>query len=137
VRRALAVAVAAAFAAAAPGCGAGYPDLLVLHRTGELPGARLKLLINDGGTVRCDDGPEHRLPEQLLLDARDIVTDLEEEAREDLVLPRPPGALLRFRLRVEQGTVTFSDADAARRPTLGRLVALTRTIAQDLCGHVR
>lgn len=77
------------------------------------------------------------MPPRPLLDAREIARELAEEADADLVLPRPPGSLLRFRLETQDGTVTFSDADAASRPLLGRLVALTRLIAQDVCGLAR
>jgi hypothetical protein len=118
-------------------CGASYPDLMILDRSGDLPGARLTLLVNDGGTVRCDGGPERRLPSELLLEARDIVTELEEELADDLVLPPRRGGLLRFRLRAEAGTIRFGDTDAARRPDLGRLVAFARTVAQDICGRAR
>lgn len=137
--RALAVAplVAAALALPLAGCGANYPDLFVLSRTGTLPGAKLTLLVNDGGTVACNGGAPRALPDALLLDARDVVTSLAGDAHDDLVLPRPPGALLRFHLRDADGTVTFSDADAARRPKLGKVVAFTRTVAQDVCGLAR
>jgi len=136
VRRLAATAVCAA-ALALGGCGADYPDLMVVTRSGSLPGARLTLLVNDGGTVSCNGGEAIQLPPRPLLDAREIARELVEEASEDLVLPRPPGALLRFRLETQDGTVTFSDADAASRPLLGRLVALTRLIAQDVCGLAR
>ena len=119
------------------GCGAGYPDLMLVERSGSLPGARLTLLVNDGGTVRCNGGREIQMPPRPLLDAREIVRDLELEAMEDLVLPRRRGALLRFRLNDEHGSVTFSDVDGVNRQKLGRLVAFTRTVAQDVCGLVR
>jgi hypothetical protein len=134
VRRGLTVLAAAV---ALGGCGADYPDLMIVTRSGSLPAARLTLLVNDGGTVRCNGGPEHQMPARALLDAREIVRELAEEAAADLALPRPRGALLRFRLRTQDGTVTFSDADAATRPLLGRLVALTRDVAQDVCGLAR
>jgi hypothetical protein len=119
------------------GCGADYPDLFVLNRTGTLPGAKLTLLVNDGGTVACNGGAPRDLPDALLLDARDIVTSLDDEARDDLVLPPRSGALLRYRLRDEAGTVTFSDLDADRMPKLGKVIAFTRTVARDVCGLVR
>jgi hypothetical protein len=119
------------------GCGADYPDLMVVTRSGSLPGARLTLLVNDGGTVRCNGGEALQMPPRPLLDAREIARELAEEASEDLVLPRPPGSLLRFRMRTQDGTVTFSDADAADRPLLGRLVAFVRMTAQDVCGLAR
>lgn len=134
--------LAAAFAALAgtaalAGCGAEYPDLFVLYRSGSLPDARLTLLVNDGGTVSCNGGEPLQLPARRLLDARDIARDLTEEARADLTFPAPRGSLLRYRLRTQDGTVTFSDVNAVRRPVLGRAVAFTRAVAQDVCGLAR
>ncbi len=119
------------------GCGAAYPDVFVLHRTGSLPGARLTLLVNDGGTVRCNGGRELPLPARRLLDARRIAEDLSEDAHADLTLPAPRGSVLRYRLRTEEGTVTFSDADAVRRPELAPVIVFTRAVAQDVCGLAR
>ena len=135
--RATGAGLLATLALAAGGCGASYPDLFVLTRGGSLPGARLTLLVNDGGTVRCNGGAPRPLPDRLLLDAREIASSLADDARRDLTLPAPPRALLRFRLRDQDGTVTFSDVDAARRPRLGAVVAFTRTVAQDVCNLPR
>lgn len=135
--RRVGLAAAAAAALALAGCGADYPDLMVISRTGSLPGAGLTLLINDGGTVRCNRRAALQMPPRPLLDAREIARELAEEAEAGLTLPRQPGSVLQFRVRTQDGTVAFSDVDAASRPQLGRLVALTRTIAQDVCGLER
>jgi hypothetical protein len=137
VRR-LATALAALGAAAVlAGCGAAYPDVFLLTRSGSLPGARLTLLVNDGGTVRCNGGAERPLPDARLLDARRIAEDLSDDAQKDLTLPAPPRSLLRFRIRTQDGTVTFSDIDAARRPELAPVVEFARKVAQDVCGLAR
>ncbi|HEU4703782.1 MAG TPA: hypothetical protein VFS37_14980, partial [Conexibacter sp.] len=44
------------------GCGAATPDVFLLTRSGSIPGARLTLLVNDGGTVRCNGGEPRQLP---------------------------------------------------------------------------
>ena len=119
------------------GCGAESPDVFLLTRTGSLPGARLTLLVNDGGTVRCNGGRPRTLSARQLLDARRIAEDLAEDAHEHLVLPAPPGSLLRYRLRMEAGTVTFSDIDAGRRPELAPVIVFARSVAQDVCGLAR
>jgi hypothetical protein len=129
--------LAAAACLAGAGCGAQTPDLFLLTRAGTIPGAHLTLLVNDGGTVRCNGGAPRTLPDPQLLAARDIATSLAKDAQHHLVLPRPPGALLRFHLRSQDGTVTFSDVDAARRPELGKVVAFTRTVAREVCGLAR
>ena len=93
--------------------------------------------MNDGGTVRCNGGAEHPLPAPRLLDARRIAEDLSEDALEDLTLPAPRRSLLRFRLRTEDGTVTFSDVDAVRRPEFAPVIVFARTVARDVCGLAR
>jgi hypothetical protein len=128
---------AGALAFALAGCGAAPPDVFLLTRSGSLPGARLTLLVNDGGTVRCNGHAPRTLPDPRLLDARRIAEDLSNDAKKDLTLPAPRGSLLRFRVRTQDGTVTFSDVDAARRPELGRVVEFARTVAQDVCGLAR
>ncbi len=119
------------------GCGAATPDVFLLTRSGSIPGARLTLLVNDGGTVRCNGGKPRSLSNRQLLDARGIADDLAEQAQRDLSLPAPRGSVLRYRLRMEEGTVTFSDEDAVRRPELAPVIVFARSVAQDVCGLAR
>ncbi len=120
------------------GCGARYPDLLVVQRSGSIPGARLTLLVNDGGTVRCNGGRERRLGDPNLLLARDIVRGLEREARRRRTLPPGPGSILRYRLRMEEGTVNFSDTSTgARGGAFAQAQLFTRRVAQQVCGLQR
>jgi hypothetical protein len=119
------------------GCGAAAPDVFLLTRSGSIPGARLTLLVNDSGTVRCNGGKPRPLPDRRLLDARRIAEDLSDDAQRDLSLPSPRGSVLRYRLRMEEGTVTFSDEDAVRRPELAPVIVFARSVAQDVCGLPR
>ncbi|HEX4806718.1 MAG TPA: hypothetical protein VFU94_12535, partial [Conexibacter sp.] len=63
--------------------------------------------------------------------------DVAGDAKKDLTLPARAGSLLRFRIRTQDGAVTFSDVDAGARPELGRVIAFTRTVAQGVCGLAR
>lgn len=137
LRRALLPALASGVALVLAGCGAAYPDVFLLTRSGSLPGARLTLLVNDGGTVRCNGGAERTLPAPRLLDARRIAEDLSDDAKKNLTLPAPRGSVLRYRLRTQDGTVTFSDVDAVRRPELAPVIVFARKVAQDVCGLAR
>jgi hypothetical protein len=137
LRHALPLLLAGAVALSFAGCGAAYPDVFLLTRSGSLPGARLTLLVNDGGTVSCNGGKERPLPAPRLLDARRIAEDLSDDAHDDLTLPAPRGSLLRFRLRTQDGTVTFSDVNAVQRPELAPVVLFARRVAQDVCGLAR
>jgi hypothetical protein len=119
------------------GCGAETPDLFLLTRSGTLPGARLTLLVNDGGTVRCNGGSPRTLSGSQLLAARDVTESIKDDAEKDLKLPTRPRALLRFHIRSQDGTVTFSDLDAARRPELAKTVAFTRDVARSVCHLAR
>ncbi|MGN6189431.1 MAG: hypothetical protein ACTHOE_11060 [Conexibacter sp.] len=137
MRRVAAALAVLAGAAALAGCGAASPDVFLLTRSGSIPGARLTLLVNDGGTVRCNGGKPRQLPDKQLLAARRIAEDVSDDAKAGLTLPAPRGSVLRYRLRTQDGTVTFSDVDAGRRPELPPVIVFARTVAQDVCGLPR
>jgi len=45
-----------ALALAAAGCGTPSHDLFAVERAGSIPGAKLRMIVSDGGTVTCDGG---------------------------------------------------------------------------------
>jgi hypothetical protein len=138
---ALAAAVLAALVLA--GCGQRAADLFVVERSGEVPGARLTLLLGDGGTVRCNGGPEREITSADLIEARAIARALngtEEEpgpAREGSALPPGPGSILRYRVRSEGGTVSFADTSRRQPQAFFDLAKLTRDLAKRVCGLAR
>lgn len=134
---ALAAPIAVAAVLAGGGCGVVSPDLFVLQRTGSIPGARLTLLVNDGGTVRCDGGPARPLPDPDLLKARALQSDLATDAKHAVRLAPGPGSVLSYRYRAPQGSVAFSDTSPGVRPEMDRLAAFARTVARDVCGRPR
>jgi hypothetical protein len=137
------VACAAAAALVLAGCGTPSADLFVVQRTGSIPGARLHLLVDDGGEVRCNGGKPREITSDQLIDARAIVRDLEGDKDEDgpadrdLALPPGPGAILHYHVRVEHGTVTFSDTSRRQPAVFFRIAKLTRDIARGACGLPR
>ena len=138
IRGAGCMALALALAGVAAGCGnRTAPDLFELVRTGAGPGAGLALRVSDDGRVRCNGGPGRRMPDGLLLDAREAARELADEAARDVSLPPRPGSQLRYRLRLEDGSVTFSDNSRRQRPEMFEVQALTRRIARETCGLAR
>jgi hypothetical protein len=115
------------------GCGAESPDLFEVIRSGEGSGAHLNLVVNDGGTVTCN-GREHALPGDLLLRAREAARDLANQADLGLHLPPGPGTVLSYRVRLEQGTVSFADSSRRLPKAFVEVQALTKDIAEDVCG---
>jgi hypothetical protein len=134
MRRALLLLVAAALAAAA--CGSPPPDLFVVDRSGSDRNANLELLVNDGGSVRCD-GHRHPLGADRLLQARQLERDLEPQAQLGLELPPGPGSILSYRVRMEGGTIAFSDRSRDVPPAFQRLAAFTKDVAEQVCGIER
>jgi hypothetical protein len=121
--------------ALAAGCGGGIaaPDLFIVQRTGSGPGARLTLLVNEEGGVRCNGGRTLKLSDPLLIRARAIQEELHEQASEHLSLPPGNGSVLSYYLRDENGTVRFSD-NSPRQPKVFReLALLVLQIAQQVC----
>lgn len=118
------------------GCGTPGADLFVAHRSGSIPGARLTMQVIDDGQVVCN-GKRHPLSSDLLIDAREIVRDLEEPAKASTALAPGPGAILRYSVRTEDGTVIFSDTSRRQPPAFYRAALLIRQIAKGPCGLPR
>ena len=111
----------AARRAALAGCGLNVqsPDLFVLSRTGQ--GKPLTLLVNDGGTIRCDGGKAKSLPDPLLLDARDLADDLDKDARKQTAAPtRRRQQRVHLQSHAPGRDVSFSDTAARDAPELAR-----------------
>jgi hypothetical protein len=115
------------------GCGLNVrsPDLFLLTRTGA--GARLRLLVNDGGTIRCNGGAARTLPDSLLLDARQLAGDLDKDVQNKL---RPAGraGVYTFSVRLQDGTLTFPDTAASQHSELARAELFALQAAQGPCG---
>jgi hypothetical protein len=133
VRRTVA---AALVVAVLTGCGTASPDLFEVRRSGEDRAANLTLVVNDGGSVTCN-GEEHALDADRLLTARELARELAEQAELGVELPPGPGAVLRYRVRMEAGTVSFSDTSRGNPPVFLRLAGFTKDVAERVCGIVR
>jgi hypothetical protein len=132
------VLVPLAAAAALAGCGNRQaPDLFVLNRTGSIPGARLTLRVSDDGFVRCNGGERRRMSDPLLLDAREIARELEGPAEDDRNLPPGPRSILRYRMRLEGGTVRFSDSSRGQTEQMFLTQEFARRVAKQVCGLAR
>jgi hypothetical protein len=132
-RPGLLVAVVAASAIAAAGCGgSGGGDLLAVDRGGDVPGADLRIVVEDPGLVHCNGSTGKRMPDQLLLDAREIQRDLVEPAKADLDLPAGPQSVLNYDVHTADGQVRFAD-DSRGPAVLDRAAYFTRQVAQQVC----
>jgi hypothetical protein len=116
------------------GCGFGVqsPDLFQVTRTGQ--GQKLTLLVNDGGTIACNRGKPKALPDRLLLQARDLSTKLNDDAKAKLRFTAGPGSVFRYTVKVRNGTFTFPDTAAAARKELSQLELFVVQAAADPCG---
>lgn len=129
------IAAAACLLAAggATGCGLNVtsPDLFQLTRTGT--GNRLTLVVNDGGTIRCDGGPARALPDQLLLKARAIVRDLDTDAKAGLRIAATPQSVFSYTLEMQDGTIAFPDTAAGTHRELAPAEEFAATAERGPC----
>ena len=129
-RAALALAVACV---ATTGClSVQSSDLFLLTRTGA--GPRLTLLVNDGGTVRCNGGAAKPLPDKLLLQARDLASKLDADAKNHLQLPRTSHTVATYTVKLRDGTISVPDTAARAHAELAQLELLAVQIAHGPCG---
>ena len=129
-------AAALALAVLAAGCGTPSADLFVVHRSGSIPEARLTLLVSDGGTVECN-GRKHDLSDPLLLQARELARDLETPAGHGVRLAPGRDAVLSYDVRLEDGSVRFSDTSRGQPAAFRTLAFFVREVAQQACGLAR
>jgi hypothetical protein len=132
-----ATAAGLALATAAAGCGGTAEDrsadLFAVDRSGAVPGARLRLIVNDGGTATCNGGKPVALAPDQLIDARVLQRDLAPAAAAHVVLAPEPGSVLRYVVHTPDGTVRFADTSKRIRPAFQRLAYLVRRIAKGPC----
>jgi hypothetical protein len=123
-------------AVALAGCGSPPPDLFVVERSGPDPAANLTMRVSDGGSVFCN-GKEHPLDAKRLLQARQLARDLAKQAEVGLELPPGPRSNLSYKVRLEAGSVAFSDTSKSNPGDFFRLAAFTKDVSEDVCGIVR
>jgi hypothetical protein len=125
-------AAALATAAVLAGCGTPSPDLFEVRRSGADRNANLTMVVSDGGSVTCN-GHSHPLDADRLLRAREVARALERQAALNLELPRGPGSQLSYRVRLEGGTVAFSDTSRDNPRSFLALAAFTKDVAERVC----
>jgi hypothetical protein len=105
-------ALACLSAAALVGCGFSVqsPDDFLLTRTGQ--GAKLTMLVNDSGTIRCDGSAPKQISSSMLISARDLVDNLDKDAKARLNLPQASNSVYRYMIRMQDGTIHFPDTAA-------------------------
>jgi hypothetical protein len=125
-------AAAAAMAVLVSGCfDVQSADLFLLTRTGQ--GSTLTMLINDGGTIRCDGGKAKPLSNTALITARDLSDNLATDAQNKLTIPNAPGSVYYYRIRLQQGTISFPDRASATRKVLAQAELFAAQTAQQEC----
>jgi hypothetical protein len=129
--------LATALAIAACDSGAPAHDLFLVQRTGSIPGARLALRVTDDGRASCNRGPLVDITSAELIIAREVQRDLDPLAKRRFALRPGPASVLRYRVRLEDGTVRFADDSRGQRPAMFRLAKLTRDVARGSCKLAR
>jgi hypothetical protein len=132
VRARVAAATAVLAGLVATGCGSPPPDLFAVQRSGADRNANLRMVVSDGGSVTCN-GRQHPLPAHKLLQARELARALIPQAQLDLDLPPGPGSILSYRVRLEQGTVAFSDTSRHLPKPFAQVQQFTKDVGEDVC----
>jgi hypothetical protein len=125
--------LAVLLALALAGCGSPSADLFVVDRSGADRNANVRMLVSDDGTVTCN-GAKHEIPNDRLLDARKLTRELSPQAELHLVLPPRPGSVLAYKVRMEAGTLAFSDTSRPLPTAFTQLEVFTKYVSEDICG---
>jgi hypothetical protein len=118
-------------------CGQAGADLFIVQRSGQGPGAALTLRVADDGYVRCNGGPRRRMSDEQLLLAREIERELNGDAKQRVSRPPGPGSVLSYSVKLQSGTVRFSDTSPGISKEERKAAAFTREVATGVCGLPR
>ncbi len=131
--RPVASAAGAAISLLLAGCGfnVASADLFALRRSG--PGRELTMLVNDGGTVRCNSGAARPLSDPLLLQARDLAVSLDKDAKAGLRLPGSADSIYRYKIKLQDGAISFADTDARIHHELSGVELFAARVADGPC----
>jgi hypothetical protein len=121
----------------AGGCGGEAADLFAVARSGSIPGASLRLRITDDGRASCNGRGLVDISSDELIRARDAARELSDPVRAHLALRPGPGSVLRYRVRTEDGTVSWSDTSPRQPAVLFAVAKLTRDVARGPCRLAR
>ena len=130
----LRAAVVIVLAAFVTGCGfeVQEPDLFLVTRTGA-QAKRLSLLVNDDGTISFDKGKPKNLPDPLLLQARDLATNLNADVSAKLRFPASARSVYTYTVKVQNGTMSFPDTAGLSRKELSDLELFVVQAAASPC----
>ena len=119
------------------GCGTPSADLFAVQRNGSVPGAKLAMVVSDGGTATCNQAKPVDITDHELLTARELQRQLKDFAQRHLDLPARPGSVFRYEVHTPDGTVHFADNSPGARGALAQLTLFVRQVAQQQCRLVR
>jgi hypothetical protein len=120
------------------GCGGEAGDILFVKRTGSIPGAALELRFTEDGRVACNRGALRQLTSAQTIEARTIRRALagkhdDGPATRHVSLPPGPGTILRYEVRLQAGSVAFSDTSRGQPPAFFQTAQLARDVARGIC----
>ena len=116
------------------GCGldVASPDVFLITRTGQ--GSKLTLLVNNGGTARCNGGKSRAISSSQLIAARDLSDNLTSNAMKGLTIKPTAQTVYSYTVRMQQGTISFPDVAAGAHKYLAQTEQYFIRAMQDICG---
>ncbi len=122
----------------ASGCGGVLsPDLFIVYRSGNVPGAKLTLLVNEEGAVQCNPNRAHpvvyHLSDAQIIEARTIQEDLHDPASRNESFPAARGSVLSYYVRDQDGSVRFADNSPSQPAVTRKLAGFVLNVAQGVC----
>ncbi len=93
------------------------------------------MLVNDGGTIRCNAGKQRSLSDPLLIQARQLASDLDKDAKHNLRIATAANSVYTYTVRLADGTISFPDTAATAHHELAEAEQFAVQAAQGPCGQ--
>ena len=125
-----AAAVAAVFLA---GCGGPAGDLIALEVSGGSVKGTEHIVVIEDGRARCNAGPLEEIPNDRLLDARDVERKLKPLAESGASYPAPGAGRRHYVARTKDGAVRWSGGPQGAPAVIGKATLLALQLERQVC----
>ena len=125
---------AAVVAAVLLGCGGGAGDLLAIEVSGGPAGQiAQRIVVTENGQASCNGGPQEAIPNERLIQAREVEREAEGLATRAADLTTREPAARQYVLRTNAGTVRWSEGSPRLPQELGKAALLALQLGRSAC----
>jgi hypothetical protein len=115
------------------GCGGPAGDLVAIEVSGGPVKGTEHIVVIEDGRGRCNAGPLQEIPNDRLLDAREVERDLKPLAEDGASFPAPGAGRRHYVARTNDGSVSWTEGAQGAPAVIGKATLLALQLERQVC----